>query len=135
MRALDVRRRLGLGAALYVPHLIEEAMTGMHDDPLIVAAWAPLSNLSPRHAAYLVFQVTFALALGATYLVLGGRNGRLIVLSILAFALLAEAHHVVRALLSLRYNSGLFTSLPLPVAGALLGRALASDALHQEARA
>ena len=55
-----MNRALAVASAFYLPHLLEEALTGMHDDALIVAAFAPLANLEPRHAAYLVFQLTFA---------------------------------------------------------------------------
>ena len=57
---------LALATAAYVPHLIEEALTGMHDDPLVVAALAGLAQLSTRHAAYLVFQAMFVLVLAST---------------------------------------------------------------------
>jgi hypothetical protein len=115
-----MKRLLGLALALYLPHLLDEALTGMHDDPLIVAAYAPLTHLGPRHAAYLVFQVTLALGLGATFLFACGGRARLAVMGVLGLALLAEAHHAVRALGTLSYDSGLVTSLPLPFLGALV---------------
>lgn len=115
---------------MYAPHLLEEALTHMHDDRLIVAAFEPLSGLSARHAAYLVFQVMLAASLVMTFLVALGGRARLAVMGILAFALLAESHHVIRALCTLRYDSGLVTSLPMPVAGALLARTLFHEAAH-----
>jgi hypothetical protein len=117
-----VTRALGLAVALFVPHLIEEALTGMHDDALIVAAYAPLVALGPRHAAYLVFQLTFALGLGATWLFSLGGRARLAVVGAFAITLLAEAHHAVRAVSTLSYDSGLLTSLPLPFVGFFLAR-------------
>jgi hypothetical protein len=118
----DVKRWLGLSLAVYVPHLIEEALTGMHDDPLLAAALGLLSALSARHAAYLVFQLMFVLLLVTTLLFsLGGRAQRLVMIA-LGLAMLAEAHHGIRAIATLHYNSGLATSLPLPVVGALLVR-------------
>jgi hypothetical protein len=115
-----MKRLLGLALALYLPHLLDEALTGMHDDPLIVAAYARLAHLGARHAAYLVFQVTLALGLGATFLFARGGRARLTVMGVLGLALLAEAHHAVRALSTLSYDSGLCTSLPLPFLGALV---------------
>jgi len=117
-----VKAWLALALAGYAPHLAEESLTGMHDDPLIVAAFRPLSDLSARHATYLVFQIMLLLLLGTTLLFsLGGRPQRLVML-LLGVALLAESHHVIRALGTLQYNSGLATSLPLPVTGVLLLR-------------
>jgi hypothetical protein len=117
-----MRRWLGLCLAAYAPHLLEEALTRMHDDPLIVAAFEPLSHLSPRHATYLVFQIMFTLLLSATLVFsLGGRPQR-VLMALIAFAMLSEAHHVIRALASFQYNSGLVTSLPMPVVGALVLR-------------
>ena len=61
-------RWLGLCLAVYAPHLLEEALTRMYDDPLIVYAFEPLSHLSTRHSTYLVFQMMLAVALGMTFL-------------------------------------------------------------------
>lgn len=38
-----MRRLLGLALVLYLPHLAEEALLGMHDDPIIRAAWTHFS--------------------------------------------------------------------------------------------
>jgi hypothetical protein len=119
-----MNRWLGIAVAVYLPHLLEEALMGMHDDPLIVAAFAPLSQLSARHATYLCFQIMLAVLLAVAYLVGRGGFGRTLVLSGIALALLGESHHLVRALWTLHYNPGLFTAAPMPVVGALLGRAL-----------
>jgi Protein of unknown function with HXXEE motif len=119
-----VRRELLLVTLVYTPHLLEEALTAMHDDPLIVAAYAPLSHLSARHASYLVFQVMLAMSLGIAVLVTLGHRGRAVVLATLAFSLLCESHHAVRALVSLTYNPGLVTSLPMPFVGAYVARQL-----------
>ena len=113
-------RALAVASAFYLPHLVEEALTGMHDDALIVAAFAPLANLEPRHAAYLVFQLTFAFGLVALQVYgLGGTPRRLVV-GAFALALLAEAHHGLRAISLGVWTSGLLTSIPLPFVGALL---------------
>jgi hypothetical protein len=115
-----VRRALAACLALYVPHLTEEAMTRMHDDPLIVSAFGPLSGLSARHAAYLVFQIMLAVALGMTLLFsLGGRS-RLAVMAGLGVAMILEGHHALQAIRSFAYNPGLVTSLPMPFAGAIV---------------
>jgi hypothetical protein len=111
---------LGLATIVYLPHLAEEALTKMHDDPLIVSALAPLSQLSPRHAAYLVFQTMLALTLMTTFAFGKGGKWRLVVMAVIAVSLLAEGHHLVRAAMTLRYNSGLVTSLPMPALGAYL---------------
>lgn len=115
-------RLLGVAIALYVPHLAEEALTHMHDDPLIVTALAPLAELSARHASYLVFQVMLALTLATTLMFSLGGRARLAVMTVLGLALLAEGHHVLRALATLHYDSGLVTSLPMPLFGAYLLR-------------
>ncbi|MEA2747794.1 MAG: hypothetical protein QOI41_1937, partial [Myxococcales bacterium] len=96
---------------------------------LIVAAFQPLSGLSARHATYLVFQIMLAVALGMTLLYTLGGRARLAVMGSLALALLAESHHAIRALASPHYDSGLVTSLPMPVAGALLGAAVVRAAV------
>lgn len=115
-----MKRSLAVALALLAPHLLEEALLGMHDDPVIVAAYAPIAHLGARHAAYLVFQTTLAVGLLATLLIaLGGAAGRL-AMGVLSVALLAEAHHAVRALWTWSPNVGLATSLPLPVFGALI---------------
>jgi Protein of unknown function with HXXEE motif len=114
-----MKRTLALIGAVYVPHLVEEAVTGMHDDRLIVAAYGPLSQLEPRHASYLVFQIMLAIAIGMTLAWSRGERGQRVVVALLGLALLAESHHVLRALVTLSYNSGLLTSLPMPFIGAL----------------
>ena len=123
-----MRRALAVCLALYVPHLAEEAMTRMHDDPLIVSAFEPLSGLSARHAAYLVFQIMLAMALGMTLLFSLGGRARLAVMAGLGVAMILEGHHALRAIRSLAYNPGLFTSLPMPFAGALVLARLARTA-------
>jgi hypothetical protein len=118
-----VRRDLALCFALYVPHLAEEALTRMHDDPIVVTAFEPLSGLSSRHAAYLVFQVMLVLAIGMTLVFSLGGRARLAVMVGLGLAFVAESHHALRAARGLAYNPGLFTSLPMPIVGAyVLGR-------------
>jgi len=124
-----MKRALGLIGAVYVPHLIDEALTGMHDDPLIVAAYTPLARLEPRHASYLVFQIMLSVALAMTFAWSRGRNAQRVVIALLGLALLAESHHVIRALVTLSYDSGLVTSLPMPFVGVLvLTRVLANGA-------
>jgi hypothetical protein len=118
---------LGLATAAYVPHLVEEALTGMHDDPLVVAALAGLAQLSTRHASYLVFQGMFVVVLASTLAFALGGRARLGVMSLLGVALVAEGHHVVRAGLTLRYDSGLLTSLPMPLLGAHVLKRVALD--------
>jgi hypothetical protein len=108
----------------YVPHLLEEALTGMHDDAPIVTAYAWLASLGPRHAAYLVFQATFAVALSAVALVARGGRARAAVLAALGVALLGEGHHVVRALITTSYNPGLVTGLAMPCVGVFLLQSL-----------
>jgi hypothetical protein len=115
-----VRRALAACVALYVPHLTEEAMTRMHDDPLIVSAFEPVSDLSARHAAYLVFQIMLVMALGMTLLFSLGGKPRLAVMACLGVAMILEGHHALRAIGSLAYDPGLVTSLPMPFAGALV---------------
>ncbi len=107
---------------VYAPHLVEEALTGMYDDPMIVAAFAPFESLSARHSAYLVFQSMLALSLGIALLTSLGGRAHAVLLAGLAVALLAESHHVLRALATHTYNSGLVTSLWMPIVGALLVR-------------
>lgn len=105
---------------VYAPHLLEEHLTGMWNDTLIVAAFEPLSSMPARQSAYLLFQAMLALALGMTLLVSLGGKWRDFVVVGLAAALVAESHHVVRAIATHEYNSGLATSLPMPVVGALI---------------
>jgi hypothetical protein len=109
-----VKRLLLVAALAQLVHLTDEALTGMHDDPIIAAAYAPLAPLGPRHAAYLVFQITFALA------VIAALSPPRLVHFVLGLALVAEGHHVIRAICTHHVNSGLFTSFPLPILGALV---------------
>jgi len=111
-----------VASSAFLAHLTDEALFGMHDDPLIATAYAWLAPLGARHAAYLVFQITVAIGLGASLLVAAGGWGRRAVLFGFGLALLAEAHHPLRALLNGAGNAGLLTSLPLPILGALLLR-------------
>ncbi len=115
---------LGVCLAVYLPHLAEEAVTGMADDPVVAAAFAPLAGLPARRGAYLVFQGTLALALVLAWLVAREGTGRTLAMSALAVALVAESHHLGRALWSRAYVPGLWTSLPMPGVGVLLARAL-----------
>ena len=120
-------RWLALVLAVYVPHVLEEALTGMHDDPLIVAALAPLESLTARHSAYLVFQIMLLASLGLTLLFSLGDRARRLVLLGLGVALAMESHHALRALFTHAYNPGLLTSLPMPVVGFLVMRRLFSS--------
>ena len=116
---------LGLSLLWYLPHLAEEALTGMHDDPILAAALSPFAALSPRHAVYLMFQAMLAVTLGTTFLFARGGGARLAVMATLGAALVAEGHHALRALAALRYNSGLVTSLPMPLLGVYVLRSVA----------
>jgi hypothetical protein len=119
-----MNRLLQLTLGLYAPHLVEEYLTRMYDDPIIVAAFSPLSQLAPRQATYLVFQVMLALMLGMTILFNLGGRWRSAVMVGLAVALLSESHHLIRWLVTREYNSGLLTSLPMPVLGAVILRSV-----------
>jgi hypothetical protein len=119
-----MNRLMQLCLGLYLPHLLEEGFTRMYDDPLIVFALRPLSSFSPRQAAYLVFQLMLGTSLAMTYLYgLGGRS-RDAVMVVLSLTLLCESHHVLRWLASQQYNPGLLTSLPMPVLGAFILKAV-----------
>jgi hypothetical protein len=115
----------GIAAVLlvYLPHLAEEALTGMHDDPIIVAAGAflarssALAGLTERHAVYLTFQAMLALLLVAVLLVELGGTWRALVLAAFGLSLMGEAHHLVRFLVTHHASSGLVTSLPMPFLG------------------
>lgn len=115
-------RWLLLVLAVYAPHLLEEALTGMSDDPIIVAAYAPLASLSARHAAYIVFQLMLVLSLVMTLLASLGHRAHWVLQGGLAVALLGESHHILRALVAHTYNSGLVTALPMLIVGVLLAR-------------
>jgi hypothetical protein len=109
-----VKRLLRVAALFQLVHLADEALSGMHDDPIIAAAYDLVAPLGPRHAAYLVFQITFALA------VIAALSPPRLVHFVSGLALVAEGHHTIRAICMHHANSGLFTSLPLPILGALL---------------
>ena len=111
---------LAIAFALYVPHIADEALTGMYDDPMMVRALAPFAELSPRHAAYLTFQLMMLLAFAMTLAFARPGKPRLAVLGLVAATLVGEAHHVIRAVATLQTNSGLFTSLPMPLFGVYL---------------
>jgi hypothetical protein len=109
---------------VYAPHLLEEHLTHMADDPLIVFAVSAFQNGSARDAGYLVFQIMMMVSLTMTLLFSLGGAPRNIVMGALAFSLLAESHHLIRFLISPHYNSGLLTALPMPVVGILIFRSL-----------
>jgi hypothetical protein len=124
-------RLVGIATLVYLPHLTEEALTGMANDPIIVfvSRWlaqiSVLARLGEREAAYLAFQVTFAVALVAAWLFARGGRSQVFVLVALGLALVAEAHHPIRALALQRIGPGLTTSLPMPFAGIfVIGEAL-----------
>jgi hypothetical protein len=117
-------RYLPAALLVYVPHLVEEHVTRMCDDPLIVAAFRPLEDLPARRSSYLVFQAMLLAALTMTWLFSLGGRWRAVVMGALGLALLAEAHHLIRAATTFHYNSGLATALPMPIVGALILRAL-----------
>lgn len=112
-----------LALAVYVPHLLEEHLAGMADDPLIVAAFRPFESLPGRTAGYAIFQLTLVLGIAMTALAALGNRARALVVGGLGLALLAESHHLVRALAALEWNPGLATSAPMPVVGFFLLRA------------
>lgn len=111
---------------VYAPHLLEEHLTGMWNDPLIARAFEPLAALPAREAAYAMFQAMLVLALVMTYAFSRGGLARRAVLASLGIALVCEAHHLVRAAMTLSYNSGLLTALPMPLLGGWLLWKLAS---------
>jgi hypothetical protein len=115
-----MKRLLAIAATLHLAHLGEEAAGAMHDDPIVTAAYAVFAPLGARHAAYLLFQITYALGLVAVVLVARGGPARRAVFALYGVALLAEAHHPLRALVAFAPNPGLVTSLPLPLLGALV---------------
>ncbi|MEO7111791.1 MAG: hypothetical protein ABI183_15220 [Polyangiaceae bacterium] len=126
-----MNRLLFTAICVYAPHLLEEHVTHMADDPLIVFALSTLENVPARHASYAVFQIMMMLALTMTLLFSLGGAPRKIVMGLLAFSLLAESHHLVRFLISPHYNSGLLTALPMPVVGILIFQKLFAKEKHQ----
>jgi len=119
-----MNRLMQLCLVVYAPHLLEEGFTRMYDDPIIVFAFRPLATFSPRQAAYVIFQLMTAVSLTMTYLYgLGGRWRDAVTVS-LAVALLCESHHALRWLASHQYNPGLLSSLPMPVLGVYMLKAV-----------
>ncbi|MGH7285023.1 MAG: HXXEE domain-containing protein [Polyangiaceae bacterium] len=112
-----MKRLLFASICVYVPHLAEEYFTRMYDDPIVAFALAPVESWSPRHAAYLVFQIMLVLSLAMTLAFAAGRPSQNLVMLVLAFSLVCESHHAVRWILSHHYNSGLVTSFPMPLYG------------------
>jgi hypothetical protein len=122
-----VKRLLVASLCVYAPHLVEEHLTRIDDEPWMARALGVFAGASPEHAAYVVFQVMLVVALAMTVAwSLGGRARRAVMFA-LGVALLAEAHHLVRFLASLRYNSGLLTALPMPLVGAAILSSLSSS--------
>jgi hypothetical protein len=115
-----MKRWLLLVLVVYAPHLLEEHLTGMWNDPLIARALEPVAALPAREAAYATFQAMLIVALVMTYAFSRGGLARRAVLGSLAVALVCEAHHLVRAAATLSYNSGLLTALPMPILGGFL---------------
>ena len=83
-----------------------------------------LENDSPRHASYATFQIMMMVSLTMTLLFSLGGNFQKVVMTVLAFSLLAESHHAIRFLISHHTNSGLVTSFAMPVVGILIFRKL-----------
>lgn len=119
-----MKRLLFAAICSYAPHLLEEHITRMADDPLIVFALSTLDHDSPRHAAYAVFQIMTMASLTMTLAFSLGGAPQKIVMAVLALSLLAESHHLIRFLISPHYNSGLFTAFPMPIVGILIFRNL-----------
>jgi hypothetical protein len=119
-----MKRLLFAALSVYAPHLLEEHLTRIDDEPWMASALRIFNASSPPHAAYLVFQIMLALALAMTLAFsLGGRPQRA-VMGILGFSLLCESHHLLRFVGSHQYNSGLATAFPMPLVGALIVIAL-----------
>lgn len=121
-----------LGAlAVYAPHLLEEHVADMANDPIILAVTSPFMHVPVGEAMYATFQATliFSLVMLALYAV--GGWARMLVLAGLGVALLAEAHHLVRAALTLSWNAGLFTAAPMPLLGAALLSVVARRAVAE----
>jgi len=113
-----MKRLISLAICVYAPHLLEEYFTEMWRDPLLAPVLDGLTQWTPQHAAYFVFQVMLALLLTTTLLFgLGGKPQKAVLL-VLGVSLLAESHHAIRFVVSHSYNSGLVSSLPMPIVGA-----------------
>jgi len=115
-----MKRLLFACIVVYLPHLLEEHLTHMADDPLIVFGLAPIADWPARAAAYLVFQVMLALSLVMTLAFAAGGWAQKAVLASLGLALVAESHHLVRFAITHRYASGLYTAWPMPFVGAFV---------------
>ena len=115
-----MKRLFLLVICVYAPHLLEEHFTRIWEDPLMAASLLPCADWSPQHALYCSFQITFALLCTMTLAFSFDGRPRNVVMAAFAVALLAESHHAIRFLISHHYNSGLVTSLPMPLVGALI---------------
>ena len=102
---------------VYAPHLVEENLTRIWEDPFLAPALHVVASWSPQHALYCAFKITFALFCIVTLAFSVDGLPRKIVVGAFAIALLAESHHATRFLISHHYNSGLVTSLPMPLVG------------------
>ncbi|HVY45384.1 MAG TPA: HXXEE domain-containing protein [Minicystis sp.] len=122
-----MKRPLAAILAVYAPHLIEEHVARVDDEPWMATALRPFAASSPEHAAYLVFQVMLAVGLAALLAWSVGGRPRRAVVALLGLALVAEAHHLIRFVATGRYNAGLFTALPMPAIGALVLATLTSS--------
>jgi hypothetical protein len=115
-----MKRRLLAALVVYAPHLVEEQLTRIDDEPWMARALRPFAASSPTHAAYSVFQVMLVVGLAMTLAFSLGGPARRLVMLILGLSLVGESHHAIRFFASHHYNSGLVTSLPMPLVGALI---------------
>jgi hypothetical protein len=119
-----MKRLLFAAICVYAPHLLEEYLTRMWDDPLLAPALHLFAGWSVDHAVYCMFQVMFALLCITVLAFSYAGRPRNLVMTAFAVALLAESHHAIRFLISHQYNSGLVTSFAMPIVGALIFRKL-----------
>lgn len=121
-----------LSTLLFIAHGTEELITDLYAvDSHVQFMFGFVQNMTPVHAAFVVFQIMLWLILIVSYLFLRGPKWQLYLLVIPGLIFVYEIHHFYKAILAGGYYPGLITALLFPIIGYFYWKELIKIWTHQ----
>ena len=103
---------------VFIAHGLEEYFTGFYNiDSFSKFVFGHFESMSIYQATFLIFQIMIWLLLVISFLLISNNKWQLRLMIIPGLIYIFEIHHIIKALTSFSYYSGLITALPFPIIG------------------
>jgi len=106
---------------LIIAHWLEEYFTGFYDRDIFSRfIFQYFEGMPIYQATFLLFQIIISLLLIVYFILVFKKEWWIYITGLIAFIMIFEIHHLIKAILRLDYYPGLITALFTPILGFLI---------------